>query len=73
VDVTQSLNALEQGDPHAAGRLLSLVYDELRRLAAQGMAQEKPGRTLQPTALGDDSTAAGWVPWRRPFRLAFPV
>src|SRR6476661_5611601 len=50
-DVTQILSAIEQGDPHAAGQLLPLVYDELRRLAAQKLAQEKPGQTLQPTAL----------------------
>ena len=50
-DVTQLLNAIEQGDPQAAARLLPLVYDELRRLAAQKLAQEKPGQTLQPTAL----------------------
>src|SRR6059058_1694777 len=50
-DVTQLLNAIEQGDPHAAGQLLPLVYDELRRLAAQKLAQERPGQTLQATAL----------------------
>jgi RNA polymerase sigma factor (TIGR02999 family) len=50
-DVTQLLNALEQGDPHAAEELLPLVYQELRKLAAQRMAQEQPGQTLQPTAL----------------------
>jgi RNA polymerase sigma factor (TIGR02999 family) len=50
-DVTQLLNALEQGDPHAAEQLLPLVYEELRKLAAQRMAQEQPGQTLQPTAL----------------------
>jgi RNA polymerase sigma factor (TIGR02999 family) len=50
-DVTQLLNALEQGDPHAASRLLPLVYDELRKLAAQRLAQEQPAQTLQPTAL----------------------
>jgi hypothetical protein len=50
-DITQLLCALEQGDPHAAGRLLPLVYDELRKLAAQRMVQEQPGQTLQPTAL----------------------
>jgi RNA polymerase sigma factor (TIGR02999 family) len=50
-DVTQLLNAIEQGDAHAAGRLLPVVYDELRRLAAQRLSQEKPGQTLQPTAL----------------------
>jgi RNA polymerase sigma factor (TIGR02999 family) len=50
-DVTQILSAIEQGDPHAAGQLLPLVYDELRRLAAQKLAQERPGQTLQATAL----------------------
>src|SRR5438874_1510987 len=50
-DVTQILNAIEQGDPQAAEQLLPLVYDELRRLAAQKLAQEKPGQTLQATAL----------------------
>ena len=50
-DVTQLLNAAEQGDPHAAAQLLPLVYDELRRLAAQKLAHEKAGQTLQPTAL----------------------
>jgi RNA polymerase sigma factor (TIGR02999 family) len=50
-DVTRILNAIEAGDPHAAGQLLPLVYDELRRLAAEKMAQERPGQTLQATAL----------------------
>jgi RNA polymerase sigma factor (TIGR02999 family) len=50
-DVTQVLNAIEQGDPHAASRLLPLVYDELRRLAAQKLAGEAAEQTLQPTAL----------------------
>jgi RNA polymerase sigma factor (TIGR02999 family) len=50
-DVTRILSAIEQGDPHAAEQLLPLVYDELRRLAAQRLAQEKPGQTLQATAL----------------------
>ncbi len=50
-DVTQILSAIEQGDPHAAEELLPLVYDELRKLAAQKLAQEKPGQTLQATAL----------------------
>ena len=50
-DVTKILNAVEQGDPSAAEQLLPLVYDELRKLAAQKMAQEKPGHTLQATAL----------------------
>jgi RNA polymerase sigma factor (TIGR02999 family) len=50
-DVTRILSAIEQGDPRAAERLLPLVYDELRKLAAQKLAQEKPGQTLQATAL----------------------
>jgi RNA polymerase sigma factor (TIGR02999 family) len=50
-EVTHLLNTIEDGDPQAAARLLPLVYDELRRLAAQKMAQEKAGQTLQATAL----------------------
>ncbi len=50
-DVTGILVAIEHGDPGASGQLLPLVYDELRRLAAQKLAREKPGQTLQPTAL----------------------
>ena len=50
-DITQILSAIEAGDPHAAADLLPLVYDELRRLAAAQMAHEKPGQTLQATAL----------------------
>jgi RNA polymerase sigma factor (TIGR02999 family) len=50
-DVTCLLSAVERGDPHAARHLLPLVYDELRRLAEQRLAQEKPGQTLQATAL----------------------
>jgi RNA polymerase sigma factor (TIGR02999 family) len=50
-DVTRILTAIEQGDLHAAEQLLPLVYDELRKLAAQKLAQEKPGQTLQATAL----------------------
>lgn len=50
-DVTQILSQIEQGDPSAAEQLLPLVYDELRKLAAAKMAQEKPGQTLQATAL----------------------
>ena len=50
-DVTSILSAVEQGDAQAAVELLALVYDELRRLAAQKLAQEKPGQTLQATAL----------------------
>ena len=49
--VTQILHAIAQGDPAAADQLLPLVYDELRQLAAQKLAQEKPGQTLQATAL----------------------
>jgi RNA polymerase sigma factor (TIGR02999 family) len=49
--VTTILNAIERGDPQAASQLLPLVYDELRRLAAQKLAQEKPGQTLDATAL----------------------
>ena len=50
-DVTRLLEAIDQGDPQAAGQLLPLVYQELRRLAAQKLAREKPGQTLQATAL----------------------
>lgn len=73
-DVTHILSAIEQGDPAAAGQLLPLVYDELRQLAAQRLAHEQPGQTLQATALvheaylrlvaGDqgepDGPAKGW-------------
>src|ERR1700745_3648890 len=50
-EVTRILSAIEQGDPHAAARLLPLVYDELRRLAAAQLAREKPGQTFEATAL----------------------
>jgi RNA polymerase sigma factor (TIGR02999 family) len=50
-DVTRILSAIEQGDPNAAGQLLPLVYDELRKLAAQKLAVERPGQTLEATAL----------------------
>jgi RNA polymerase sigma factor (TIGR02999 family) len=50
-EVTRILSAIDQGDPHAADQLLPLVYDELRQLAAQRLSQEKPGQTLQATAL----------------------
>jgi RNA polymerase sigma factor (TIGR02999 family) len=50
-DVTRILSAIEQGDPNAAEQLLPLVYDELRQLAAQKLAHEQPGQTLQATAL----------------------
>jgi RNA polymerase sigma factor (TIGR02999 family) len=50
-EVTRILCAIDEGDPHAAAQLLPLVYEELRQLAAQRMAQEKPGQTLEATAL----------------------
>ena len=50
-EVTRILSAIEEGDPHAAEQLLPLVYDELRKLAAAKLAQEKPGQTLEATAL----------------------
>jgi RNA polymerase sigma factor (TIGR02999 family) len=50
-EVTRVLSAIEEGDPHAAEQLLPLVYEELRQLAAQKLAQEKPGQTLEATAL----------------------
>ena len=67
-DATRILSAIVQGDSNAAEQLLPLVYDELRRLAAQRLAQEKPGHTLQPTALVheaylrlvDDEQARRW-------------
>src|SRR3954471_3418449 len=54
-DVTHILSAIEQGDRHAAEHLLPVVYDELRKLAAQRLAHEKPGQTLQATALVHDA------------------
>jgi hypothetical protein len=65
-EVTRILSAIEQGDPHVAEQLLPLVYDELRRLAAERMAQEEPGQTLQATALVHEAyttarrAAASW-------------
>src|SRR5258706_996923 len=50
-DVTRILSAIEQGEPNAADRLLPILYEELRKLAAHRLAQEKPGQTLQATAL----------------------
>ena len=50
-EVTRILSAIEQGDPHAVEQLLPLVYDELRKLAGQRLSREKPGQTLQATAL----------------------
>src|SRR5436853_2655779 len=54
-EVTRILSAIEQGELHAAEQLLPLVYDELRKLAAQKLAQEQPGQTLQATALVHDA------------------
>src|SRR5436190_16803405 len=54
-EVTRILTAIERGDPHAAEQLLPLVYEELRRLAAQKIAQESTGQTLQATALVHDA------------------
>src|SRR3954468_2738522 len=54
-EVTRILSAIEQGDPQAAEQLLPLVYEQLRKLAAQRLAQEKPGQTLQATALVHDA------------------
>ena len=54
-DITRILCEIEQGDPSAADELLPLVYDELRKLAATKLAREKPGQTLQPTALVHDA------------------
>src|SRR4029453_2139127 len=54
-DVTRILSAIEQGDPQAAEQLLPLVYNELRKLAAAKLAHEKPGQTLQATALVHDA------------------
>ena len=67
-EVTRILSAIEQGDPAAAEQLLPLVYDELRKLATERMAQERPGQTLQATALVheayvrlvDDKKAQQW-------------
>jgi RNA polymerase sigma factor (TIGR02999 family) len=53
-EATRILSAIQQGDPHAAEQLLPLVYDELRKLAAAKLAQEKPGQTLQATALAHE-------------------
>ncbi len=67
-EVTRILSAIDQGDPHAAEQLLPLVYDELRRLAAQKLAQEKAGQTLEATALVHEAylrlvSVAGEQPW----------
>ena len=68
-EVTRILATIEQGNPNAAGLLLPLIYDELRKLAAQKLAREQPGQTLQATALvheaylrvvGNDGDARDW-------------
>src|SRR5581483_3918921 len=70
-EVTRILSEIEHGDPHAADQLLPLIYDELRKLAAAKLAHEKPGQTLQATALvheaylrlvGSVGNALGGVP-----------
>jgi RNA polymerase sigma factor (TIGR02999 family) len=67
-DVTRVLQALDKGDPKAAAELLTLVYQELRRLAASKMAHERPGQTLQPTALVHEAwlklAGSGQQPWQ---------
>src|SRR4051794_39908141 len=78
-DVTRVLSAIDQGDPRAAEQLLPLVYDELRRLATKKLAREKPGQTLQATALvheaylrlvGPESDPDGWKGRGHFFRAA---
>ena len=78
-DVTRILSQIEQGDPHAAEKLLPLVYEELRKLAAARLAVEKPGQTLQATALvheaylrlvGNERTSPEVYADRRQFFLA---
>jgi RNA polymerase sigma factor (TIGR02999 family) len=71
-EVSRILSAIEEGDPYAAEQLLPLVYDELRRLAAQKLAHEKPGQTLQETALVHEAyvrlVGSGDAAERRPQR-----
>ena len=64
-ELTRILTAIEQGDPQAAEQLLPLVYDELRKLAAQKLAHEKPGQTLQATALVHEAYLR-LVAWNEP-------
>lgn len=54
-ELTQILSAINQGDRHAAGQLLPLVYDQVRQLAGQKLSVETPGQTLQPTALAHEA------------------
>jgi RNA polymerase sigma factor (TIGR02999 family) len=65
-EITRILSAVEQGDPRAAEKLLPLVYDELRKLAAAKLAQEKPGQTLQATALVHEAYIRLVAPGRDP-------
>ena len=73
-EVTRILSAVEQGDPQAAEQLLPLVYTELRKLAAQRLAQEEPGQTLQPKSTLRSRCSDTWTNWppsratRRPSR-----
>jgi RNA polymerase sigma factor (TIGR02999 family) len=77
-DITRILSAIDDGDPSAAEKLLPLVYEELRKLAAQKLAQEKPGQTLQATALVheaylrlvDSNPARPWADRRQFFAAA---
>ena len=67
VEITRILEAIDEGDAHAAEELLPLVYDELRRLAAQKLSHEKPGQTLQAgrnSGIGADSKIMGKIPTR---------
>jgi len=59
--VTRILSAIQQGDPVAAEKLLPLVYEELRKLASQRLMHEKPGQTLQATALVHERTCGWWM------------
>ena len=80
-DVTRILSQIEQGDPKAAEQLLPLVYDELRRLAAAKLANEKPGQTLQATALVheayvrlvDQANPQDWDNSRHFFRISLTM
>ncbi len=54
-EITQLMDAMEQGDPHAARKMFPLIYEELRKVAGHWLAQEKPGQTLQPTALVNEA------------------
>jgi RNA polymerase sigma factor (TIGR02999 family) len=71
-DVTRILNAAQAGDPHAADQLLPLVYHELRRLAAQRLAREKPGQTLDATALVHEAYLRLVAPGEKPDSTAPP-